>query len=436
MVSPTLQPFLYNNIMAKKIQAPLIQEIDDVILPAPTRYVLSNGIEVFDSRMGTEEVIKMEVIIHDGRPFEHKRLVSRLTSQLLKDGAGNKSGKDIAELLDYYGATLSVSSNMDYTSLSLYTLKKYFEELLSLVETLLTQPTFPEKEFRQNIKRNKHKLAIDTSKNDVYGYRLVTEKIFGEEHYYGFNSSNELYDAISLEDIRTHFNNFYGSTHCQVFIAGKTDDQIIALLDKHLGQSLGPKEIHPRPDVVIPGNPQPVRISREGSLQTAIRIGCHTFNRNHPDYCGLFVLNTVLGGYFGSRLMTSIREDKGYTYNIYSMLDPMRFDGFFFIATEVGNEFVDQAVKDIYIEMDKLCQEPMDAEEYLMMRRYLLGNMLTMLDGPFNVEEVIRNMLAEDAPLSHFQDLVESVKSITPDQIMELARKYLRPENMWEVIVG
>lgn len=421
--------------MAKK-QAPLIQEIDEVILPPPTRFLLSNGIEVFDTRLGTEEVIKMEVIIHDGRPFEHKKLVSRLTSQLLKDGAGTKSGKDIAETLDYYGATLSVMSNMDYTSITLYTLKKYFEELLALVETLMTRPTFPEKEFRQNIKRNKHKLAIDTSKNDVYGYRLVTEKIFGPEHYYGFNSSNEIYDDISLDDIRTHFNNFYGSTHCQVFIAGKTDDEIIGLLDKHLGSSLQPKDIHARPNVSIPDNPQPLKVTVEGSLQTAIRIGCHTFNRNHPDYCGMFVLNTALGGYFGSRLMTSIREDKGYTYNIYSMLDPMRFDGFFFIGTEVGNEFVDQAIKDIYLEMDKLCQEPLGAEEYLMMRRYLLGNMLTMLDGPFNVEEVIRNMLAEDAPLSHFHDLVETVKYITPAQIMELARKYFRPEKMWEVVVG
>ncbi|MCB0661200.1 MAG: insulinase family protein [Saprospiraceae bacterium] len=418
-----------------KSQAPLIQEIDEVVLPLPSRYVLTNGIEVFDTRLGTEDVIKLEVIIHDARPFEHKKLVSRLTGQLLKDGAGNKSGKDIAEILDYYGATLGVSTNMDYTSITLYTLKKYFEELLALVELLMTAPLFPEKEYRQLIKRNKHKLALDISKNDVHAYRAITEKIFGAEHYYGFNSSNEVYDALQLEDIKSHFQTFYGSTHCQIFIAGKTDDHIISLLDKHLGSSLKPKEIQARPNVSIPKNPHPVKIGVDGSLQSAIRIGCHTFNRNHPDYCGMFVLNTALGGYFGSRLMTSIREDKGYTYNIYSMLDPMRFDGFFFIGTEVGTEFTDQAIKDIYTEMDKLCQEPLGAEEYLMMRRYLLGNMLTTLDGPFNVEDVIRNMLAEDAPLSHFNDLVDTVKHITPIELMELAQKYFRPENMWEVIV-
>jgi predicted Zn-dependent peptidase len=419
-----------------KITPPLIQEIEEVKIPQPIIHQLKNGITVYDTRLGTEEVIKLEIIIHDSRPFEKKHLVSRIAGQLLKDGAGNKSGKDIAETLDYFGATLNVSTNLDYTSISLYTLKKYFDDLMPLVNLLLTEPTFPEKELDQNIKRNKHKLAFDLSKNDVVGYRLITEKIFGSEHFYGFNSTPEMYESISREDLKSHFESFYGSNHCQIFIAGKTDDQIIKVLDDTIGRSLGKKPEFHLPKTTLAPKSGFYKTSIEGSLQSAIRIGCRTFNRNHPDYNGLFVLNTILGGYFGSRLMTSIREDKGYTYNIYSMLDPMRFDGFFFIGTEVGNEFVEQAIKDIYIEMDKLCTEPLGAEEYLMMRRYLLGNMLTMLDGPFNVEDVIRNMLAEDTPLSHFDELVHTIKNITPQEIMELACKYFDRKKMWEVIVG
>ena len=151
---------------------------------------------------------------------------------------------------------------------------------------------------------------------------------------------------------------------------------------------------------------------------------------------GFFVLNTILGGYFGSRLMANIREDKGYTYNIYSSMDAMRSDGAFYIGTEVGNEFVGDTMEQIRLELQSLIDEPVSEEELTMVRNYLMGNFLSMLDGPFNVGEVVRTLVGDDLPFSFFSELVERVNTIQADTLQELAARYLRPDDQWEVIVG
>lgn len=160
------------------------------------------------------------------------------------------------------------------------------------------------------------------------------------------------------------------------------------------------------------------------------------FNRQHKDYHGMNVLNTILGGYFGSRLMNNIREDKGYTYNIYSSLDAMKYDGYFYVGTEVGNEFVDKSLQEIYYEFDQLKNELVDEEELNMVRNYLLGNMLTMIDGAFNISDVVKTIVIEDLPETYFSDLIHTIKTIDAKEIQRLSQQYLNKDEMWEVIVG
>jgi predicted Zn-dependent peptidase len=182
--------------------------------------------------------------------------------------------------------------------------------------------------------------------------------------------------------------------------------------------------------------PQKIKIKHQDSVQTAILIGCRLYARNHPDYNDWIVLNTILGGYFGSRLMTNIRENKGFTYNIFSTFDTMHYDGCFYIGTEVGNDMVDKTLKEIYREMKILQKKAVSENELSMVKNYLLGNMLTMLDGPFNIIDIVKTTTLEQLPDNSFATLVESIKTITPQKIQTLAKKYLGPEKMWEVVVG
>ena len=179
-----------------------------------------------------------------------------------------------------------------------------------------------------------------------------------------------------------------------------------------------------------------MKVSLPNSLQSGIRVGRRLFSRRHPDFNGVFVLNTILGGYFGSRLMTNIREKKGFTYNIYSTADAMLHDGCLYIATEVNADKAAATLRAIFSEMKKLREKPVSDDELDMVRNYLLGMLLNGLDGPMNISDVVRNLLVEGLPLSAFDELVQAVRSIRPEDIQALAQQYLQPEDFWVVRVG
>lgn len=391
---------------------------------------------VYVTSMGTQDVIRLEIVFDAGRPFEQKQLASRATAALLKEGTSKHTAAEIAETLDYYGASLNQPFHLDSGNLVLYCLLRHFEAILPLFTEILDSPIFPEDELQAFVRRNQKSLKTDLAKTDVVAYRTVTEKVFGADHPYGYNSSVETYGQLERTDLVSHFERCYGVDNCRLFLSGKINTEVIRVLNRHLGQldRLG-KPASRSMEVLAPaaGN---LRIAHPDAVQTAIRIGRRLFNRHHPDYSGFFVLNTILGGYFGSRLMANIREEKGYTYNIYSSVEAMKHHGAFYIGTEVGNEFTADTILQIREELVTLMEEPVAEDELSMVRNYIMGNFLSMLDGPFNVSEVVRALVNDQLPFSYFSDLVEKVSTIQAGEIQELAQKYLQPDDQWEVIVG
>lgn len=422
--------------MLNRTTPPQIRDVGNLKLPGIGLHTLGNGMPLYEIQMGTQEVVKLEVVFQAGRPFEKKQLAARATSSLLKEGSRNYSAAQIAEQLDFYGCSLALPFNLDTASVMLYSLNKHFDKALPILEDMLAAPSFPETELNAFIKRNQRRLEVDLAKNDIVAYRKITELIFGETHPYGYNSYPETYGALKRDDLVEHYTRLFTNKNCVAFISGKSTPDIIAMIDERLSRAIPEGEAAQAALQLSHQLPHPVKVRHPDTVQAAIRIGRHLFNRQHEDYMGMYVLNTILGGYFGSRLMANIREEKGYTYNIYSTLDAMQHDGCFYIGTEVGNEFVEDTLRQIYIEMERLQQEPVEEEELYMVRNYLMGNFLTMLDGPFNVSEVVRTQVAEGLPLSYFEQLASTVRNITADSLQQLARRYLRREDMWEVVVG
>ncbi|MEL6862785.1 MAG: pitrilysin family protein [Bacteroidota bacterium] len=423
--------------MLKREQAPPIRDIAHIHLPPAQVHALDNGIPVYEINAGTQDVLKLEIVFHAGRPFEQKQLVARATARLLREGTHHHNAAQIAETIDFYGGSLSSPVNLDTSNITLYCLSKHFEQLLPLIREMLTEPAFTEEELQTFISNNQQRLQVELSKNDVLAYRLITEKIFGAVHPYGYNSFPDTYGQLKREDLLQHYQELYTTGNCSIFVSGKTGANVLSLLNHFLGQHIkkGPRA---KPYLGQPAGVEAnqLKIDNPGTVQTAIRIGRLLFNRQHPDFMGMYVLNTVLGGYFGSRLMANIREDKGYTYNIYSMVDAMRYHGYFYIGTEVGNAFVESTMKEIYLELDRLQQDLISPQELQMVRNYLLGHSLTMLDGAFNVADIIRTMVLDDVPFSHFKQQIEMIRSISAEDLRELARRYLRRDQMWEVVVG
>ncbi len=415
--------------------APAINKVENLRLRHPQQYHLSNGIPVYDINMGALPVVKIEIVFFAGRPFEKKHLAARTTASLLREGSEKYSSAEIANAFDFYGGSLSIPVNMDTSNVLVYSLTRHLDKLLPIVADILTRPSFPQKELDVYVARAKKRLQLDLSKNDVIAYRTITEKIFGEEHPYGYNSTPETYAALTREDLFAHFEENYTAGNCMVIVSGDTGELLRNKLEKYIGRiPRGPGSEAFLPSVKP--SPQKLKIDRPDSVQTAIRIGRRLFNRKHPDFNGMYVLNTILGGYFGSRLMENIREQKGYTYNIYSTHDAFLFDGYFYVGTEAGKDFVEQTTREIYQEMKRLQTEPVGADELEMVRNYLLGNLLTNLDGPFNVAEVVKTFVQEGLSLDDFDNLIGTIKNIGEEEIRSLAAKYLGPAEMIEVVVG
>jgi zinc protease len=426
---------LQRNMLNRKI-APAVSDTHHLELPEPRLVTLDNGIPVYVLDFPDQEIVKIEVVFRAGRPEEQKRMVSRACARLLREGTSKRAGAEIAEFIDFYGGTLSIPGNLDTSNFTLFSLKKYTRELIPLFAEILTEPSFPQTELDTFIRTGVQDLLVELGKVEILAYRKITEQIFGENHPYGYNSTAADYQALTREDLLQFYNEWYTPENCIVFASGRIDEEVIGLLNQHLGQTQRSGKKADFQSVITDTKSQKTHISMPESLQMAIKIGRRTFNKHHPDSNGLFILNTILGGYFGSRLMMNIREKRGFTYNIYSSHDTYLSDGCFYIATEVNKDKAKATIKEIYAELKNLREKPVDNQELLMVRNYLLGMMLNGLDGPLNTSDVVKSMILEQLPADAYAKTVETIRTITPAEIQELANKYLQPDDLWVVTAG
>jgi len=416
--------------------SPRVNEIRKVDVPEIRLQYLDNGIPVTIINLGTEDIVKMEVVHRAGRSFEHKKLTSKATAFLLKEGCGSWNAASFAEKFDYYGAGLKTTGNMDFVYSTLFTLGKHFSKVVPYMAEMYKTPHFSEDEL-QNFKQVYiQKLKEELTKNEVVSYRIITEEIFGSDHAYGYNSLPSDYESLGREDIVRHFNESFGTDNIDIFLSGKITEDIFNQVNQTFG-SLNTASIQKS---YQPAGERNGHICIEkpslNQHQAAIKIGRKLFSRTHPDQTPFFMLNTVLGGYFGSRLMTSIREEKGFTYDIASSMDQMLYDGCFYISTDVSGKYLDATLKEIYEQMDILCQEKIGKKELNMVKNYLTGNFLNMIDGPLNVSTVAKTLKLVNLPFSAFEAWLEGIIQTNAEDIREVAQKYLSKNDMIEVVLN
>ena len=177
-------------------------------------------------------------------------------------------------------------------------------------------------------------------------------------------------------------------------------------------------------------------VEKKDAVQSAINIGKTVISRTHNDYFGLRVLLTVLGGYFGSRLMKNIREDKGYTYGISAQLISLEKEGYISISSEVGADVCKKAIKEVYKEIDRLSQEPVSKAELSLVRNYILGNWLRMFDGPLAIANSYRVLIDNDLEEDYFEKGLKEMQNITPEQLYERANRYFMKDSFIETVAG
>ncbi|MBN8788698.1 MAG: insulinase family protein [Terrimonas sp.] len=425
--------------MTNRTTAPVIKDAVDFELELKpyTKFTLDNGVDVYAINAGEEDVIQVELVFYAGNWYEEQNIVAAATNHLLKNGTNTKSAFEINEHFEYYGAYLNRHCYNETATVSLHSLTKHLKELLPVVRELVTDSIFPETEldiFRQNMKQ---KLEINLKKPDFIANRLIDEYLYGIDHPYGKYSSVAAYNALQSAQLHSFYKDYYINGRCIIFVAGK----LPADIEKQVNDSLGgltvnkynlPVITHP----VKAATEKKYRINNDDKgLQGAIRIASHFPNRHHPDFTKAQVVNTLFGGYFGSRLMSNIREDKGYTYGIHSYMQNHMQDCAWMISTEAGRDVCEATVSEVYKEMELLRNEPASEEELLLVKNYLIGTILGDLDGPFHIIGRWKNIILNELGNDHFYKAINDIKSITVKEVQELANRYLQPEKFYELVV-
>jgi predicted Zn-dependent peptidase len=307
--------------------------------------------------------------------------------------------------------------------------------LLPVVKELLTDATFPEEElsiYKQNMKQ---RLNVNLKKCDFVANRLIDTYVYGEHHPYGRYSKFEDFDGLTREQIQEFYNQYYLNGKMVLFVAGKLPANLFELLNQHFGD-IGNKPVEVFDIKSIPADEKKYRVANDpNSVQGAIRLAARFPNRHHPDFLKAQVLNNVFGGFFGSRLMSNIREDKGYTYGIYSYLENHIQQSAWVISTEAGKDVCEKAVYEVYKEMERLRNETIGEDELLLVRNYMMGIILGDLDGPFHIINRWKNIILNDLDEDYFYKQIKVIKNVSADELQQMANLYLVPENFYELIV-
>lgn len=422
------------NTLDRKI-APKHHDISRVDFINPTTHFFSNDLKINALSGGSQDIVKIDFIFNAGTWHQPSPLIASTTNNLMKEGTKNFSSFEIIDGIDQYGAFLQNSVDFDSANITLYALNKHLEKVLVYVQDIIFNPTFEQKEFDifKNISLEKFKVSME--KVSYVARKESMRQVFGTDSPYGVGAELVDFTNLSREKVIAFHQQFYNINNCEVIISGKVTKECISLLEKYFGGKTS-KTILPEKETTntLSNEPDKIYIEKKNALQSAIRISKQFPNKLHADYFGLQILNTILGGYFGSRLMKNIREDKGYTYGISSGILSLQHGGFFYISTEVGSDVTKNALAEIYKEIELLQTKKISKEELDLVRNYLMGKILKSCDGPFNMAEMFENVYFYGLDYDFYNRYIHKIKTITPEDLMRLANKYL--VDLKETVVG
>lgn len=406
-------------------------------IPEASAIVLDNDVPVFLIHAGTEDVVRIEFTFRAGQAKEFLPLLASTTNMMLKEGSQNYTSEELVRVLDYYGAFLHMSIDKDRAGIIIFCMSRHLENILSLSYELLFRPAFPEKEMNALMRKRLQWFQINRQKMQNVAIDQFFESIFGKRHPYGRQTTENDFTSICPSLLSSFHSKYYTPGNMAVIISGKIPPETISLLNKYFGSQNASGITADGSKLNLKGSgTKKIHIEKQGTVQTAIRIGKNTINKRHPDYPGLKVVDSIFGGYFGSRLMRNIREEKGYTYGIRSGVSSLELSGYMVISTEVGNEYVERTLDEIYKEIRILQEEPVEADELEVVRNYMSGEMVRMFDGPFALAESFKSAWEFGLDNSYYYRLSEKIRSIGPDEIKSLANTYYSVDDLYQVTAG
>lgn len=419
-------------MLDRTIAPPFVRDVSFELIK-PDVHSLPNGVETYFISGGSQNVLKVELIFRAGRWYEGKATAAHFTAQLLSKGTRNKSSYEIATIFDQYGAHLEVNAGLDFVSVSVYVLNKTLDRVLPLLMEILTEPAFPQREFDQSKSVFIQNLQVSNEKTSYVASQIFRRNLFGKDHPYGIVVEERHPAQLSISDFKKHFESFFLSP--KVFVSGRFSEGEKQLLLKHLEafRSGQPASVATHS---VKAGPTQERVEKKESVQSSIRVGKPSLLRSHEDYVGVLFVSHILGGYFGSRLMKNIREEKGLTYGISASIHGLKHGSYLIIGADVNKENTNLTFDEIQKELKTLRSILITAEELETSRNHFIGSLQSEITTPFAHADKIKTIVLHDLSTDHYRNMIRKIDAITPQQIIDISERYYHEDSFTQVAVG
>ncbi len=424
--------------MLNRQQIPALGKPDRLNLKEPDCLTLENGVELFVINAGNEPVTRIDLVLQAGSVHQHKKLVSGSVGSLLKEGTSSLTALQIAEELDYHGAYFDVNASKDTTTVTLFSLTRHLTKLVPLLSAIFNDAVFPEDELRIYLTRRKQEFLVNIEKVRFKASLEFNKLVFGKNTAYGQVLEESDFDLLERSDLLDFYNARYIPENTYIILSGKVDDSVTAMIEEHFGRGWS-KGSGVKPPRLSYASVDPLKeqfVKKKGSMQSAIQVGRQIVSKLHPDYNRFVLLNTILGGYFGSRLMSNLREDKGYTYGVNSFVANYVHGGYFAVATQVNAGHTQAALDEIFKEVRLLREKEVSDEELSLVKNYIYGTFLRNFDGPFALAERFRAVRDFGLGFDFYRKSLDEILSTDARQLLETANKYLQAEDLYRLVVG
>lgn len=406
-----------------------------IAVPAARLHTASNGAKIYAINCPEYEVVRISFVFHAGTTTQRHPFTASATANMMAEGTELFTSQQIAESLDYHGSYFDINIDRDYAYITFCCLSKFFAQTAEVIEQVILHPTFPESEVVTYRTKRKQQLSIERRKVETLARENFAHAMFGASHPYGISYNEAEYDTLSSEILREHYNRCYTAERCMVVCSGSISNDVLSRAT-HIAEQLRTSTLAETLSMPPFETTHSVRLQHPGAVQSSIRMGRLLFPRTHEDFIPMQVLSTVLGGYFGSRLMQNLREHNGFTYGVFSAMVNFQQAGYLAIATQVGAEVTEQALQEINNEIELLRTQPVAEEELQLVKNIMAGEMMRILDGPFGIADVTTENILCGFDNSHIQHNLERIRQTTPEEILSLAQRYLAPEDLVTVVVG
>ena len=406
----------------------------------PIKRVLDNGIKTYCFANHDSEAVFIKFVFYNaGTISQDKFFVSTLTKTQLNKNTKDYTYKELADEIDFFGLSYSPLTSNERTTLGFSFLSRYTKDIMPLLQQIILYPRFTQDTLDTTISNLRQNYLLKLQQTNFLAQKYFVQQLYGEDNPYGNSAKVEDYDKVTKEDLKDFWQRYYSSDQCYILLAGDIQEDFYGLLNTYFGKAFNVQEnglkalknIAPFKD-----GKGIIRNSLSSAVQSSIVIGRIMPKVDSEDFIPLTVLNCLFGGYFNSRLMSNIREEKGYTYGIDSALVPFKYGNTMFIVSDVAMDKTNATIEEVFKEMQRLHHERVSQEELSMVKNYMTGDFLRATDGVSEISEnydyIIRFGLRQD----YNSYMLKEIRKIDAERLMFLAQKYLKPEDFLVSVVS